>query len=198
MPLYKLGSLSVTAVVSRSFRGRASALITAFIKKRQNVQRHMPGAYLSMLSLLAVANGFVAPMTGLHQLPVQPAFAAARPALRTAVPTAKILSYTGAETAGRVMRYLKGAGVSPERVPCGDGDDEECYALCDKEGCSVVGEVRKSRPPTVSRVLFSSCSDGTCVCDSALAGRSPEDRQDRHLLCALVRSEHRLQPGEQG
>jgi hypothetical protein len=38
---------------------------------------------------------------------------------------------------------LLGQGVSTEKVPCGDGDDDECYALCDdKQGCSVVGEVK--------------------------------------------------------
>ena len=100
----------------------------------------MVGALLMGFGL-AMVNGFVAPLSTLHQMPVQPAFAVARPALRSAMPTAT-LAYTGAETAGRVMRYLKGAGVSPERVPCGDGEDEECYALCDTEGCSVVGEVR--------------------------------------------------------
>ena len=41
----------------------------------------------------------------------------------------------------RAAKFLKGDGVSAERVPCGDNENEECYALCDTDGCSVVGEV---------------------------------------------------------
>ena len=31
------------------------------------------------------------------------------------------------------------------RVPCGDEETDACYALCDTEGCSVVGEVGAMR-----------------------------------------------------
>jgi len=37
----------------------------------------------------------------------------------------------------RAAKFLRGDGVSAERVPCGDGDDDECFALCDTDGCSV-------------------------------------------------------------
>ena len=41
----------------------------------------------------------------------------------------------------RAAKFLRGDGVLAERVPCGDDETDECYALCDKEGCSVVGKV---------------------------------------------------------
>jgi solute carrier family 35 protein E1 len=34
-----------------------------------------------------------------------------------------------------------GEGVSTERMPCGDDETDECYALCDTNGCSIMGEV---------------------------------------------------------
>ena len=44
----------------------------------------------------------------------------------------------------RAAKFLKGDGVSAERVPCGDNENEECYALCDTDGCSTVGTVGAS------------------------------------------------------
>jgi solute carrier family 35 protein E1 len=53
-------------------------------------------------------------------------------------PTANLLSSSVAQ---RVVKYIKGDDISMERVPCGDDEVDECYALCDSDGCEVVGEV---------------------------------------------------------
>jgi solute carrier family 35 protein E1 len=46
-----------------------------------------------------------------------------------------------AEPIKRTANFLRGQGVSSEVVPCGDDETDECYALCDEKGCSVMGEV---------------------------------------------------------
>lgn len=47
-----------------------------------------------------------------------------------------------AEPLKRTANFLRGQGVSAEKVPCGDGEEpDECYALCDEEGCSTIAEV---------------------------------------------------------
>jgi solute carrier family 35 protein E1 len=63
---------------------------------------------------------------------------AARPMLRAAVAPVMIDVMT---PLARSARFLRGDGVSSERVPCGDDENDECYALCDTEGCSTVGTV---------------------------------------------------------
>merc|ERR1719240_98278 len=83
-------------------------------------------------AFLPLANGFAAPLA----VPQQTSLV--RPALRVAsAPKAGIAS-----SAGRVANYIRGKDdVLVERVPCGDDEVDECYALCDSDGCEVVGEV---------------------------------------------------------
>jgi len=70
----------------------------------------------------------------------------ARPALVHArvasAPQANVLANLGdkvQEPVGRAIKYLRGDGVENRLVPCGDDEVDECYALCDDEGCSVMG-----------------------------------------------------------
>merc|ERR1719240_191729 len=83
-------------------------------------------------AFLPLANGFAAPLA----VPQQTSLV--RPALRVAsAPKAGIAS-----SAGRVANYIRGKDdVLVERVPCGDDEVDECYALCDTNGCSIMGEV---------------------------------------------------------
>ena len=64
------------------------------------------------------------------------------PALRSvaAVPrsTSAELAFRTPEPVTRTVKFLKGEGVSRERVPCGDEETDECYALCDEAGCSIM------------------------------------------------------------
>ena len=67
---------------------------------------------------------------------------ASRPALlhpRAAVPEANALAYLG-EPIGRAFNFIRGTGVESRTVPCGDDEVDECYALCDEDGCTVIGE----------------------------------------------------------
>ena len=80
------------------------------------------------------------------------------PMLRTPLPMQPMMPRLAAapsmisvvEPFKRTAKFLSGDGVSAETVPCGDDETDECYALCDKEGCTVVGEVRATlQPPTL-------------------------------------------------
>jgi solute carrier family 35 protein E1 len=82
------------------------------------------------LALFSTAAAF-APALSFHAAPL-----VVRPRLAVAPSMIEIL-----EPVKRTANYLRGQGVSAEKVPCGDGEDDECYALCDEQGCSVVGEV---------------------------------------------------------
>jgi hypothetical protein len=42
----------------------------------------------------------------------------------------------------KALKFLRGDGITSERVPCGDDELDECYALCDEEGeCEVAIKV---------------------------------------------------------
>ena len=80
------------------------------------------------------------------------------PMLRTPLPMQPMMPRLAAapsmisvvEPFKRTAKFLSGDGVSAETVPCGDDETDECYALCDKEGCTVVAEVRATlQPPTL-------------------------------------------------
>ena len=49
---------------------------------------------------------------------------------------------------------IQGKGVSTEVVPCGDEEVDECLALCDEEGCSVLGSTELVKTLKVGVYLF--------------------------------------------
>jgi solute carrier family 35 protein E1 len=55
---------------------------------------------------------------------------------------ARIISAPRASLLSKAARYAAGSkAVTAIKVPCGDGSTEECTALCDEEGCQIVGRV---------------------------------------------------------
>lgn len=88
---------------------------------------------------------FFALLASASAFSVSPAVAP-RPALsphtRAAVPQAAGLAFIGQveEPVRRAIGFLKGEGVQDRIVPCGDDEVDECLALCDDDGCTVIGE----------------------------------------------------------
>ena len=52
--------------------------------------------------------------------------------------------------------------IIPERQPCGDEETDECYALCDTDGCTQVGGVGLWRTAKITMyiVLWFALSTG--------------------------------------
>ena len=87
-----------------------------------------------LVAFLATASGFGLPSRG---VPLRHAVLRSR----SSVPVAAGLAYLGKikEPVQRAIRYLsKDGSVENVVVPCGDDEVDECYALCDEDGCSIL------------------------------------------------------------
>jgi solute carrier family 35 protein E1 len=86
-----------------------------------------------MLSLLLL--GLSSTLAGFAARPMMP-----RAATRSSVRAQPVRAYLG-KPMKRAIKFITGGdGTSSQIVPCGDDEVDECYALCDTDGCSVIGE----------------------------------------------------------
>merc|ERR1719473_1728546 len=98
----------------------------------------MQSRHSLMLSLLLAVGGAAAFSPAVPPLQRR----ALAPLPRAAVaPTAVAPMYIGQlkEPVQKALGVLTGKKVAGETVPCGDDENEECFALCDTEGCAIVG-----------------------------------------------------------